>query len=350
MDKAISNFEFRISDLGRFVVCFLVVAVLMVAAQVAGADDYAERAATVEKLTSAEKAELLRKKQRFDELPPQEKERLRELHAKISAAPDAAELEKLLGRYCDWLKNLSSLERAEVQSLPPSERIARIKEIVVRQEGNRFTEYVQAQLPKEDRDAIYKWLDEFVQQHEEEIIDRLPHEVRRRIRDIDDSRARRRALVQQLPWRRWDPKMPYPSGAETERMLTSLSAETRKRLESVEEEKRVERARELVGAAIFSIALPPPSEEDLRKLYLSLPTDERARLDAMDSEATQKELVVKYRLKHFRSRGGQWGWHGGPPGGSPGGPPRDGPRGDGRERGPGPPPPGPPPPGLASPK
>ena len=59
----------------------------------------------------------------------------------------------------------------------------------------------------------------------------------------------------------------------------------------------------------------------------------------------QRELIRKYRDKHFRGwRGGPWGRQGSPPGGLPGPP-----RGDGRDRGPGPPP-GPLPPGLASPK
>src|SRR5574339_454080 len=78
------------------------------------ADNYADRAAEVAKLSSEHKAELLRKKSRFDGLKEPERQRLRDIHAELEASPDNLALKKVMGNYCNWLKNLSSRDRDEV--------------------------------------------------------------------------------------------------------------------------------------------------------------------------------------------------------------------------------------------
>jgi len=335
--RSILDFGLWLSDWRRAAVAAFIVAV---GTSVVWADSYAERAATIRSLTSEEKAELLRKKQRFDELKDAEKNRIRDLHSQLSAEPNAAELMNLMGRYCTWLKILTSRERDEVLSLPEDKRIDRIKEIVRRQEGQRFTQYVKYHLPKEDQEAIYKWLDEFVASHEMEILDRLRDDDRRRVRAIDDAKARRKTLIQRLPLRRNDPKMPFPTPEESNQMVESLSVATRERLNKPAVTDRGDRVRELVGAAIMSIAIPPPSDDDLRKLFASLPTEEKGRLEEMDSEQMQGALHFMWRAKHFQGgRGGPWGGFRG-----------DGRRDDDRDGPRGPRPAGPPPPGFASPK
>lgn len=311
-------------------------------ATIALADDYSKQAAEVASLSSEQKAELLRKKDRFDKLTDAEKQRLRNLHADLSVSPDAAALERLTRRYCDWLKYLPSRDRDEVLSLPTEDRIKRIKEIVRRQEAQRFSEYVKYHLPKSDQDAIYQFLDSFVARHEKEILDRLRDDDRRRVKNIDDGKARRKTLIQRLPMRRFDSKMPFPSNEETDQMVLSLSKETQSKLDAPGATGRSDRVRELVGAAIMSIAMPPPSEEELRKFFAGLSSEDKGRLEEMDSEKMQQALRYMYRVKQFQGggRGGSWGgWRG------------DGPR---REDSHGPrplgPPPGPPPPGFASPK
>jgi hypothetical protein len=303
------------------------------------ADTYADRAAQVASLSSEQKAELLRKKDRFDKLTDVEKERLRALHAELSASSDAAALSSLMGRYCNWLKGLAARDRDEVLSLPADERIKRIKEIVSRQEAQRFSEYVTYHLPKSDQDAIYQFLDSFVAKHEKEIVDRLREDDRRRVKNIEEDKARRRTLIQRLPMRRFDSKMPFPSNEETDQMVLSLSKETQSKLDAPGATGRGDRVRELVGAAIMSIAMPPPSEDDLLKFFASLPSEDKGRLEEMDPEKMQQALRYKYRAMQFQSggRAGPWGgWRG------------DGQRRD-DSRGPRSPP-GPPPPGFASPK
>jgi hypothetical protein len=180
-----------------------------------------------------------------------------------------------------------------------------------------------------------------VASHEKEILARLRDDDRRRIRDIDDEKARRKTLIQRLPMRRFDSKMPFPAPEETDQMVASLSAETRERLDTPAGTDRGERVRELVGAAIMSIAFPPPSAEDLAKFFASLPTEEKGRLEEMDSEQMQRALRYMYRAKHLQGggRGGSWGgWRG------------DGRRDEDHDGPRGPRPGGPPPPGFAIPK
>ena len=82
----------------------------------------------------------------------------------------------------------------------------------------------------------------------------------------------------------------------------------------------------LVGAAIFSINFPQPSEDELRKFYAALPADKRAPLENLEPAELLPELRRLYRMDQFAKQGGPWRGGPRPPGG-------EGPRGRG---GPGP--------------
>ena len=274
-------------------------------------------------LPPEQKEELLRKKERFDSLSDEEKRKLRELHDSITKSQDAPELEKVMTRFCDWLKTLSSGQRAELLDLPPDKRIARIKEIMSQQEAARFREYT-GNLPENDRDRIYKFLEEFIARHEDQIKDRMPRELRDRLRHLDEE-GRKRMLIGALQNRRNDSDMPFPAREDFEKLLANLSPETQKQLEQARTpEEKQERTRELVRAAIWSRMFPPVSEEELRKFYTGLPVEARERLEPLDPEQMNRELRRMYYADKFRERG-PWG-EGGPRGGPPrGGPGRGGP-------------------------
>jgi len=335
--RAIADFRSRILHLAACGVALLLLAA------VAWADSPAERAASLAKLSPEQKEDLLRKKQRFDALDPAEQQRLRELHAALAAAADGEQLHTIAVRYANWLKSLQAGERAEVLSLPTDQRISRMKEIMRQQEIRRFKDFANYNLPAADQDQIYQWLDRFVAEHEKEVLDALSDRDRRHVRSISDDKARRRALIMRLPSRRFgNARMPFPSKEEIATMIKGLSEPTRRELEKTQDpELRQQQGYELVGGAIASIAMPPPSEEELRKFYAEMPADRRARLETMDPDEQQRELRVEYRKAKW---GGSWaGGRSGPPGGGMGSP-----RGPGR--GPSPPPELSQPPGFASPK
>jgi hypothetical protein len=292
-------------------------------AVVAWADSPAERAEKLAKLSVEEKEELLRKKERFDDLKPEEQDRLRKLHESLESKPDAEQLSTVMKNYANWLKGLQPTQRSEVLSMPADARIEAIKKIVGEQEKQRFLDFAQLFLPPEDQAQIHQWLDDFVATNEKEIMDAFQYDERRRFREIKDDRARRKALILRIGYRRPD-SIPFPSQEEIEQMTTKLTETTRKELEKPStEEERSERARRLVYAAIGSIAIPPASEEELRKFYATMPADKRAELEKLDDGHLQRELRKRYRMEKFRE---QAGWRGGPP------------RGGGRGPGGGPPP------------
>ena len=72
--KRISDFGFRISD---FVGGCAAALVVFAVATAAVAEAHAERVERVAKLSPEEKAQLLRKKEQFDKLPDEEKQRLK---------------------------------------------------------------------------------------------------------------------------------------------------------------------------------------------------------------------------------------------------------------------------------
>jgi hypothetical protein len=302
--KRIADCGLRLADwrwalAGMALVCGL--------ASLVWADSNAERAARIASLPSDKKAELLRKKERFDKLTEPERQRLRDLHGELSSSADVATLETVMENYCNWLKNLqSSRERDEVLSLPTEDRIKRIKEIVNRQEVERLKDYVRFYLPTVDHDALYKFLDDFVKQHETDIFEQLNDDERRWVRRIENDAARRKALI---PWLRgrYRDRMPFPSIEEMRQMASTLSPETQKQLGSQAGANRDERLRELVSAAIGNIHMPPPSEEDLRNFFAGLSSEEKGRLEEMDSDKMRRTLIFMYRANRIGGRMGPRG-------------------------------------------
>jgi hypothetical protein len=316
--------------------CVLIVALLL-ARSVPAADSYREQRAKLETMSAEEKEQLQRKKERFEALSQSEQERLRELHSAVAATAESDQLLAVMSRYNDWLKTLTSAVRAELLSLPAEERIKRIKELKQDQEQQRFREFAN-NLPEQDMNIIYSWIEDFVGRNESELIKRIPPEFRRRLEQQRDSAERRKALVTSLMWRRGDDDSPKPSESDVAELLPKLSEETRKQIDrTTSTEEKLLAVRTLVGAAVLSKVFPPISDEQRQQVFAKLNSVERDRLEQMAPDMMRRELTRMYHAEQFRSREG---WRGGPPG--PGGPRfsaerrddgRDGRRGDGPREG-----------------
>ena len=289
-----------------------------------------ERAARLARMPAEEKQELLRKKERFDKLLADEQRRLRELHHSISSAENAPQLQGTLSRYSQWLRSLSSAERAELLVLPCDERIAKIKEIVRRQEAQRFRQFAGSDLPDQDKDIIYEWLKEFVAKHEDEIVSALSPDFRRRL--SPDPERRRKSLIFWFGFRRPGGEAPYTTRDDFALLLPKLSEATRRELEKIPPEEKENAASELVRATVYSKMMPQVKEEDLKEFFSKLTPTERARLDSQNPDQMKRELTRMYHSSQFRNRDGR------PPGDGPhfgpsGDNPRFGPRGSGPPRG-----------------
>jgi hypothetical protein len=303
---------------------------------VRAAESDAERAARLQQMTAEQREVLLSKKKRFDEIKDEAfKDRLRRLHASIEADPNSNELQQTLDRYHAWLGTLSSGQRAELLTLPADKRIERIKELLKQQETQRFQAFV-GNLPDADRQAIFKWLGEFVAQHEAEIIALLPRDQRAAIGEATDQDTKQRMLGFQMAIHRQNPKMPVPSREELNRLMERLTPETLAQIEQAPALEQPERVREMVRGAIFSRRIPPVADDELRKFYTSLAADQRERLEGLEREEFTRRLTWMYHADKngYRSQGGPsgrgFGGGFGPPRGSGPGRPGEGPRGEGR--------------------
>ena len=290
-------------------------------------ESYAEQRARLEAMSAEEKEQLQRKKERFEALSASEQDRLRRLHSAIASEPESAELLAVMERYNEWLKTLSSAVRAELLSLPPDERIKRIKDLKQEQERQRFREFAN-NLPEQDMNVVYSWMEDFVGRHAEEFLRRVPPEYRRRIEQSEEA-ERRKALMAGLLWRRLGDDSPKPTEADVERLLPQLSQETRKELaRAATKEEQLSAVHALVRAAVLSKVFPPITDDQRQQVFAKLSSVERERLEQMAPDMMRKELTRLYYAQQFREREG---WRGGRPGGPRFGPGRrdDGRPGDG---------------------
>jgi hypothetical protein len=85
-----------------------------------------ERRQWVSDLPDDERTNLLAKFNRFSELPPQRQQAMRRLHAEIAAAPDAAELQRTMLLYQEWLGGVPAAQQFELRGMPAEERIRTI--------------------------------------------------------------------------------------------------------------------------------------------------------------------------------------------------------------------------------
>ncbi len=295
---------------------------------------------SIEARSPEEKKALLEKKVRFDSLPAEEQNRLRELNTAITSSDHGHQLNSTLDRYHEWLKSLSTKQRADLLELPADKRIERIKELKIEQERARLRDLGGKQLPEIDIDAIFNWLDAFMKQHEDKYLERLPEDYRKKLLDQEEV-SRRRSLMRGIIMRGPRNDFPMPMREDFDRLVPTLSAATRAALESAKTaEEKQQVARQWIFSAMISKVLPAASEEDLRKVFNELPSDQRERLERKTPEEVKRELTWRFHWKQWPGREGGWrgpgsGFGPGPrpgPGGPGGGPPApgNGPGGPGR--------------------
>jgi len=132
-------------------------------------ESLAGRRQIVERMSPDRKEQLRRVEERFLGLDPGEQQHLRQLYAELQEDPDAAKLQSLMYRYCDWLKTLPLYSRGELAELPPDERIKwvkrRLREELAREGGRR--------LGGKDAEVLWKWMNDCATRHEEAFLN--PH-------------------------------------------------------------------------------------------------------------------------------------------------------------------------------
>ena len=240
------------------IVCSLV---LMPGPSARADEPVASRQKRIENMDLVQKEQLLQRHKQFHAFKPEERERFWSLHRDIENDPDRDELRRVLDRYYDWLKTLSSYQLMELRKLSPEKRVEKIKTLQQEEHlrghgrgrfgfgrfGPGFDRYgkMAEQISSHDKQALLQWTVEYAARHEDAFIENLPEPVREKLQlelgRIGDSRDR----MQVLFWRMWlrrqldDPEDPIPDQDDDwPRLLATLSPQMLEPLEALPEDEQ----------------------------------------------------------------------------------------------------------------
>lgn len=274
------------------------------------AESLDQRQERIGQLSPDEKQHLLAKAERFRQLPAPEQERLRGLQARLEADPEADALRETLDRYHQWLLTIDVAQRAELSQLEPSQRIARIRQIMAERRGPPA--FAQRPLSAQDREVVRQWI-------ERQALGSLPAD-RREEYDRQGEDERRKWLVRYFMQRAtpFDPsRRTAPLWSDLTALRDQLSETARDELQRADGQQKIglitSWAIQAIGAA--------PSDDQLRQFFLrDLPPHEKQRLLAMPAEELQRELRRMYFRNTAREAGVRIDGFGKPQ--QPGTPPR----------------------------
>ena len=257
------------------------------------AEEMTARRARIEEMSAEEKDRLLRQHDRFASLSHQEQARLRTLHQQVERDPQRDELRRVMHEYYEWLKALSPSQRAEITSMSPAERLARIEQIQQRRQRRN-----ERRLSPEDLQAIADWV-------QGQLLSRPPDQRRELLARRLEGRKGPGQWMMVSSWYSRN-RGPRPNPKSIEQLATALSPAAKERLLRTEGRTRQrllwswnsqlsqEASRQLHER------LRQVDEEELSKVFERLPDWERERLLDLPPDQIQREL----RLIYFQSRAG----------------------------------------------
>jgi hypothetical protein len=272
----------------------------------------AERRAWVEALSAAEKEQLLDHWRRFQQLKPEEQDRLRRLHEAIERDPRGDELRQVMLHYCEWFKTREAYERAELAGLTPADRVAEIKRMVAGQPlriaagrgGRAESEWLarHERLSAKDAKGLVAWIDQcIVRRHDpfpENVTDpEEREELQKELKSIKDPGRRHELLA--LMWLRWQldhnlenpPKDSPLSDKGLAELRGKLSPPTRQRLET----KPAEEQWRLLSQMVPMWLVLHQNDEELAEFLDSLLTPaDRDRLLSLPRDQFFRELWRRY--------------------------------------------------------
>lgn len=299
-----------------------------------------QRAAAVAALDPTARAELAEKYERYQRLPPEEREQLRQLDAALRADPDRAALETVLKNYTDWLARQSPLERAELDRMPLDERLARVRKLRADEDA-----LLARRLSDADLAAILGWL-------RSRALEAIPPDRRGEFERLDPGEQQR--AVWRMVWQRWlgfeGGRPPAPSELELRPLVESLSPSAQAAFQraATPQAKRELLADWIRQAAYRQFAgreggppggggpwgpMPSVSDGELRQFFdTQLSESERKQLLELPREEMLTELRRQYYFRSGPAKNRFFGEPGpGGPGGPSGGPPGPGFRPRGRD-------------------
>ncbi|NLX54452.1 MAG: hypothetical protein GXY58_05005 [Planctomycetaceae bacterium] len=263
----------------------------------------AARAPDLTRMSDAEKAAVLQKKRRFDELRPVDRQRLRQLHQELSRDPRQAQLQQVLTQYYDWLRTLNPAERAELLSLPADQRLVKIQELRSQQQAKRRRMMAAGfMMSPADLTVIYNWFDQFLADHHTELRAALPDDPTfADLKHQYDHERDHHRLRFDYTFRR-DPDRPRPTPEEVARLQTLVSPEAQQVLANASPDERQRIVLFWIGAAVLSRMQTNPSLEELDQFVQDrnfVSDAERQWLESLPRDRMYRELRVWYKQRRF---------------------------------------------------
>ena len=262
--------------------------------------------ARLEAMDADQRNSLRRKREKFEKMPPQQQEELRQFHQQFSSHEKSKQLRETLSDYFDWLGTLSSRERAELADKPVGDRLSDIARTLIRRASQEFGRSGITQLPPEDAQAVFGWHEAVLKRNAKRIRSMYKDLVRKRYRkkglkilDKPLSKLAQHPLNQLIgvliPIDREPVKQMLYS--EFDQLLPELSQEAREILDSKPINGKQELLLKWTEAA--NQTRSKVTVVQLQKVFEQLSTEQRDELDEMSFENWEQTLTRLYRQKQL---------------------------------------------------
>ncbi|MCA9171647.1 MAG: hypothetical protein KDB23_28465, partial [Planctomycetales bacterium] len=268
-----------------------------------------QRRDRVEAMSVEEKAKLLAKKKRFEQLPTDEQSRIRAMHAAIVDHPNREQLEQVLENYTTWLAKLTPNDRLDVKSHEQTDaKLALIKDLRSKEEDRRLA---RVGLTVGDAKTTWDWFVRMLKTHRQDIISGT-HGDPNRDQFIE-------GFVCSSP-RAMNVFVDVLTKAETDDLLQRLSPTAVDRYQVKDQDRS-----KLISDWIHESArnrfaqFTQFSEQQIKRMLSGMDEDEQKRYLAMPRQQIIAELQRRSQFSRMRSPrggGGPWGRR---PNGRPGG-------------------------------
>lgn len=270
---------------------------------------------TLEDLSDEEKSEVARHYQSLKsgvEGPTAAKyESMQKLAQQIGADASRANLLRVHERYYAWLQSLSRSEIRDIEDLSdPAARLDKIRtawRLQSRQKLQTMLKDLRVFFTAKDYDLFRKWFCEFVDAHEAEIREQLKGRATSALREMErigDADRKCMRLYHIYSWRVGEDKAIVPSEEDFSKLKDLLSDEAQKQFSTIEasEDQRRQVINALVDAAFAANFTPPPTEEELEKIWNTLSPAEREKLERMKALDQRRELTRRFEEQRAKSK------------------------------------------------
>jgi len=274
----------------------------VLAASLGAVETLSQRRRQVEEMSAEQRDDLFHSEQQFRALPPQEQQRIRDLHDQIESAPDRDKLRATMNRYCKWFETQPPFRRAKLLDKKSTlkERITTVKNFLAKQGPTK-----DLHLDDRSRRTLAAWLDHYTAEHGLDSLGQglhpgnpkfLPERQqleRQQIAKLPPDRQK--AILREFLLRRW--QMGGPSGQmpiapnEMDRLRAGLSPDLRAKLDA---KKPAEQTR-LIGDWLRETASLELDEQLADYFERTISDEERDRLMSLPSDEMYDSLSKQYR-------------------------------------------------------